>query len=106
MSTVVAVVLPLAVVAYARGLEVLTSGPAWDLTAGGVERGGIRVRYQAFDWPAWEANHVLISSFRGLVDVAPEAYAPITLTLFVPLALQPSALCHAARALRRKRSSS
>jgi cytochrome bd ubiquinol oxidase subunit II len=61
----------------------------WDLTAGGDKRGE-RPR-EVIDHsigPVWEANHVwLIFIFVVLWTCFPEAYASITLTLFVPLTL-------------------
>jgi cytochrome d ubiquinol oxidase subunit II len=61
----------------------------WDLIAGGAKRGE-RPR-EVIDHsigPVWEANHVwLIFTFVVLWTCFPEAYASITLTLFVPLTL-------------------
>ncbi|MEV7647839.1 cytochrome d ubiquinol oxidase subunit II [Arthrobacter sp. NPDC089319] len=61
----------------------------WDLTAGGAQRGQ-RPR-EVIDHsigPVWEANHVwLIFIFVVLWTCFPEAYASITLTMFVPLTL-------------------
>ena len=61
----------------------------WDLVAGGTDRGA-RPR-EVIDHsigPVWEANHVwLIFIFVVLWTGFPEAYASITLTLFVPLTL-------------------
>ena len=61
----------------------------WDLVAGGAERGE-RPR-EVIDHsigPVWEANHVwLIFCFVVLWTGFSEAYASITLTLFVPLTL-------------------
>ena len=61
----------------------------WDLVAGGTKRGE-RPR-EVIDHsiaPVWEANHVwLIFVFVVLWTCFPEAYASITLTLFVPLTL-------------------
>ena len=61
----------------------------WDLIAGGAKRGE-RPR-EVIDHaiaPVWEANHVwLIFVFVVLWTCFPEAYASITLTLFVPLTL-------------------
>jgi cytochrome bd ubiquinol oxidase subunit II len=61
----------------------------WDLTAGGTRRGA-RPR-EVIDHsiaPVWEANHVwLIFTFVVLWTCFPEAYASITLTLFVPLTI-------------------
>ena len=61
----------------------------WDLVAGGAERGE-RPR-EVIDHsigPVWEANHVwLIFCFVVLWTGFSEAYASITLTLFVPLSI-------------------
>src|SRR6476620_6426284 len=61
----------------------------WDLTAGGARRGK-RPR-EVIDHsigPVWEANHVwLIFCFVVLWTCFPQAYASITLTMFVPLTL-------------------
>jgi cytochrome d ubiquinol oxidase subunit II len=61
----------------------------WDLTAGGAERGApVRAMIKRAMAPVWEANHVwLIFVFVLLWTCFPEAYASITLTLFVPLTL-------------------
>ena len=61
----------------------------WDLIAGGPE-GGSRPRgvIERAIGPVWEANHVwLIFIFVILWTSFPEAYASITLTLYVPLAI-------------------
>jgi len=87
MSTAVAVVLLLAVVAYAAFGGADFGAGFWDLTAGGPERGE-RPRHviEHSIGPVWEANHVwLIFIFVVLWTSFPEAYASITLTLFVPL---------------------
>ena len=59
----------------------------WDLTPGGPERGARpRAVIEHSIGPVWEANHVwLIFIFVILWTAFPEAYASITLTLFVPL---------------------
>ena len=89
MSDVVAVVLMLAVTTYAVFGGADFGGGFWDLVAGGADRGA-RPR-EVIDHsigPVWEANHVwLIFIFVVLWTGFPEAYASITLTLFVPLAL-------------------
>ena len=61
----------------------------WDLIAGGPERGARpRAVIDHSIGPVWEANHVwLIFIFVVLWTAFPEAYASITLTLFVPLTL-------------------
>jgi cytochrome d ubiquinol oxidase subunit II len=89
MSTAVAVVLLLAVVAYAVFGGADFGAGFWDLTAGGPERGEHpREVIERSIGPVWEANHVwLIFIFVVLWTSFPEAYASITLTLFVPLAI-------------------
>jgi cytochrome bd ubiquinol oxidase subunit II len=89
MSTAAAVVLFVGVVAYALFGGADFGAGFWDLVAGGTERGA-RPR-KVIDHaiaPVWEANHVwLIFCFVVLWTCFPEAYASITLTLFVPLTL-------------------
>jgi cytochrome d ubiquinol oxidase subunit II len=89
MSTAVAVVLFCAVTAYAIFGGADFGAGFWDLVAGGAARGE-RPR-QVIDHsigPVWEANHVwLIFVFVVLWTGFSEAYASITLTLFVPLSL-------------------
>ena len=89
MSTAVAVVLMLAVVAYAVFGGADFGAGFWDLTAGGAERGKRpRGVIEHSIGPVWEANHVwLIFIFVVLWTSFSEAYASITLTLFVPLSL-------------------
>ena len=87
MSTAVACVLGIGVLAYAIFGGADFGAGFWDLTAGGTKRGG-RPR-EVIDHaiaPVWEANHVwLIFCFVLLWTGFSEAYASITLTLFVPL---------------------
>jgi cytochrome bd ubiquinol oxidase subunit II len=89
VSDVVAVVLFLAVTTYAVFGGADFGAGFWDLVAGGAHRGE-RPR-EVIDHsvgPVWEANHVwLIFIFVVLWTGFSEAYASITLTLFVPLAL-------------------
>jgi cytochrome d ubiquinol oxidase subunit II len=89
MSTAAAVVLFTAVTAYAVFAGADFGAGFWDLVAGGTERGA-RPR-DVIDHsigPVWEANHVwLIFVFVVLWTCFPEAYASITLTLFVPLTI-------------------
>ena len=61
----------------------------WDLIAGGTKRGERpRATIEHSIGPVWEANHVwLIFCFVVLWTCFPEAYASITLTLFVPLTI-------------------
>ena len=89
MSTAVAVVLLLAVVAYAVFGGADFGAGFWDLNAGGPERGEHpRDMIEHSIGPVWEANHVwLIFIFVILWTSFPEAYASITLTLFVPLTI-------------------
>jgi cytochrome d ubiquinol oxidase subunit II len=89
VSTAVACILFLGVVIYAIFGGADFGAGIWDLLAGGT-RAGRRPR-QVIDrsiGPVWEANHVwLIFVFVVLWTSFPDAYASITLTLFVPLAL-------------------
>src|SRR3954464_502483 len=89
MTNVVAVVLMIAVTAYAVFGGADFGAGFWDLVAGGAQRGD-RPR-EVIDHsigPVWEANHVwLIFCFVVLWTGFSEAYASITLTLFVPLAI-------------------
>ena len=89
MSTVIAVVLLLAVVAYAVFGGADFGAGFWDLIAGGPEQGKHpRDTIEHSIGPVWEANHVwLIFIFVILWTSFPEAYASITLTMFVPLAI-------------------
>jgi cytochrome bd ubiquinol oxidase subunit II len=89
VSTAVAVVLLLAVVAYAIFGGADFGAGFWDLTAGGAEQGEHpRGLIEHSIGPVWEANHVwLIFIFVVLWTSFPEAYASITLTLFVPLTI-------------------
>jgi cytochrome bd ubiquinol oxidase subunit II len=89
VSTAVAVVLLLAVVAYAVFGGADFGAGFWDLIAGGSERGEHpREVIERSIGPVWEANHVwLIFIFVVLWTSFPEAYASITLTLFVPLTI-------------------
>jgi cytochrome bd ubiquinol oxidase subunit II len=89
VSTTVAVVLLLGVVAYAVFGGADFGAGFWDLTAGGAKTGE-RPRNVIEDsiGPVWEANHVwLIFIFVVLWTSFSEAYASITLTLFVPLTI-------------------
>jgi cytochrome d ubiquinol oxidase subunit II len=89
MSTAVAVVLFVGVTAYALFGGADFGAGFWDLTAGGAERGSRPRAVISYGvGPVWEANHVwLIFVFVVLWTGFPEAYASITLTLFVPLAI-------------------
>src|SRR6187549_1393448 len=89
MSTAAAVLLMVAVAFYAIFGGADFGAGFWDLTAGGADRGK-RPR-EVIDHsigPVWEANHVwLIFVFVVLWTCFPEAYASITLTMFVPLTI-------------------
>jgi cytochrome bd ubiquinol oxidase subunit II len=89
MDTAAAVVLFAGVTVYAIFGGADFGAGFWDLVAGGARRGE-RPR-EVIDHsiaPVWEANHVwLIFVFVVLWTCFPEAYASITLTMFVPLTL-------------------
>ena len=89
MADAIAVLLFIAVTAYAIFGGADFGAGFWDLVAGGAVRGD-RPR-EVIDHsigPVWEANHVwLIFCFVVLWTGFSEAYASITLTLFVPLTL-------------------
>src|SRR6187431_409411 len=89
MSTTAAVVLFASITMYAVFGGADFGAGFWDLIAGGAKRGE-RPR-EVIDHaigPVWEANHVwLIFIFVILWTSFPEAYASITLTLFVPLSI-------------------
>lgn len=89
MTIAVALVLLLALVAYAVFGGADFGAGFWDLTAGGAERGARpRSVIEHSIGPVWEANHVwLIFIFVVTWTAFPEAYASITLTLFVPLTI-------------------
>jgi len=85
----VAAVLWIGVTAYAVFGGADFGAGFWSLFAGAGERG--RRARDLIDWaigPVWEANHVwLIFIFVVLWTCFSEAYASITLTMFVPLTL-------------------
>jgi cytochrome bd ubiquinol oxidase subunit II len=89
MSTTAAVILFASITIYAIFGGADFGAGFWDLVAGGTKRGE-RPR-EVIDHsiaPVWEANHVwLIFVFVLLWTCFPQAYASITLTLFVPLTL-------------------
>jgi cytochrome d ubiquinol oxidase subunit II len=89
MSDTVAVVLLLALTAYAVFGGADFGAGIWDLTAGGPDRGARpRELIERSIGPVWEANHVwLIFVFVVTWTAFSEAYASIMLTLFVPLTL-------------------
>src|SRR3954452_17302146 len=89
MSTTVAVILFFGVTAYAVFGGADFGAGFWDLVAGGAARGE-RPR-EVIDHsigPVWEANHVwLIFTLVVMWTAFSEAFASITLTLFVPLSI-------------------
>ena len=89
MSTTAAVILFAAITMYSIFGGADFGAGFWDLVAGGTKRG--KEPREVIDHsiaPVWEANHVwLIFVFVVLWTCFPEAYASITLTLFVPLTL-------------------
>ena len=89
MDDAVAVVLFLAVTAYAVFGGADFGAGFWDLVAGGAVRGDRPRRLIDHSvGPVWEANHVwLIFALVVLWTAFPEAFAAITLTVFVPLTL-------------------
>ena len=89
MSTAAAVVLFIGILGYAVFGGADFGAGFWDLVAGGTRRGGRpRAVIDHSIAPVWEANHVwLIFVFVVLWTSFPEAYASITLTLFVPLTI-------------------
>src|SRR6187200_578272 len=89
VSTAVAVLLLVAITAYAVFGGADFGAGFWDLVAGGARRGERpREVIDSSIAPVWEANHVwLIFVFVVLWTCFPEAYASITLTMFVPLTI-------------------
>lgn len=89
MSTAAALVLFVAIIAYAVFAGADFGAGFWDLTAGGTRRGERpRDVIDRSIGPVWEANHVwLIFILVVLWTCFPEAYESIWLTLFVPLTL-------------------
>ncbi len=89
MATTAALILLVAITTYAIFGGADFGAGFWDLVAGGTKRGE-RPR-EVIDHsiaPVWEANHVwLVFVLVLLWTCFPEAYASITLTLFVPLTL-------------------
>src|SRR3954470_135228 len=89
MSDTAAVILFAAVTIYAIFGGADFGAGFWDLAAGGPRRG--EKPREVIDHsiaPVWEANHVwLIFVFVVTWTCFPEAYASITLTLFVPLTI-------------------
>ena len=90
MATTAAVILFAAVIAYAVFGGADFGAGFWDLVAGRhqARASGLARSSTTPSLPVWEANHVwLIFVFVVLWTCFPEAYASITLTLFVPLTL-------------------
>jgi cytochrome bd ubiquinol oxidase subunit II len=85
----VAVLLFVAVTSYAVFGGADFGAGFWDLVAGGATRGARpRALVEHSIGPVWEANHVwLIFALVILWTAFSEAFASITLTLFVPLTL-------------------
>jgi cytochrome d ubiquinol oxidase subunit II len=89
VSDVVAVILMLGITAYGLFAGAVFGAGFWDRTAGGPERGhDPRAVITHSIGPVWEANHVwLIFCLVVLWTAFSEAFASITLTLFVPLSI-------------------
>jgi cytochrome bd ubiquinol oxidase subunit II len=89
MTTAVAIVLLLALIAYAVFGGADFGAGFWDLTAGDARRGERpRALIERSIGPVWEANHVwLIFIFVVTWTAFPEAYQSIWLTMFVPLTI-------------------
>jgi cytochrome d ubiquinol oxidase subunit II len=89
MTNAVAIILFAAITTYAIFAGADFGAGFWDLIAGGAERGQRpRALIDHSIGPVWEANHVwLIFSLVVLWSAFSEAFASITLTLFVPLTL-------------------
>jgi cytochrome d ubiquinol oxidase subunit II len=89
VSDVVAVILMFGITAYALFGGADFGAGFWDLTAGGPERGAAPRAVIAHSiGPVWEANHVwLIFCLVVLWTAFADAFASITLTLFVPLSI-------------------
>jgi cytochrome d ubiquinol oxidase subunit II len=89
LADAVAVVLFFGITAYAIFGGADFGAGFWDLIAGGADRGERpRALIDHSIGPVWEANHVwLIFTLVVLWTAFAEAFASITLTLFVPLTL-------------------
>src|ERR671931_640353 len=89
MTDVVAVILMLGITIYALFAGADFGAGFWDLIAGGAQRGARpRAVVQHAIGPVWEANHVwLIFCLVVLWTAFSDAFASITLTLFVPLSI-------------------
>jgi cytochrome bd ubiquinol oxidase subunit II len=89
LADAVAIVLFFGITAYALFGGADFGAGFWDLVAGGAQRGERpRALIDYSIGPVWEANHVwLIFSLVVLWTAFSEAFASITLTLYVPLTL-------------------
>jgi NADH dehydrogenase len=89
VSTVVALILWLAVAAYAVLGGADYGAGFWDLTAGGAQRGArLRALIDHAMAPVWEANNVwLIFALVVLWTGFPRAFGAVTSALYFPLAL-------------------
>ncbi|HZJ26364.1 MAG TPA: cytochrome d ubiquinol oxidase subunit II [Acidimicrobiia bacterium] len=89
LADVIAVILLAGVILYAIFGGADFGAGFWDLTAGGAARGAKpRLVIEESIGPVWEANHVwLIFCLVVIWTCFSEAFASITLTLFVPLSL-------------------
>jgi cytochrome d ubiquinol oxidase subunit II len=89
LADTAAIILFFAITAYALFGGADFGAGFWDLVAGGAERGERpRALIDHSIGPVWEANHVwLIFALVVLWTAFSEAFASITLTLYVPLTL-------------------
>src|SRR3954447_13622483 len=89
LADAAAIILFFAITAYALFGGADFGAGFWDLVAGGAERGERpRAVVDHSIGPVWEANHVwLIFALVVLWTAFSEAFASITLTLYVPLTL-------------------
>jgi len=89
MDVVVAVILLVALMAYAVFGGADFGAGFWDLTAGGAARGAPpRAVIERSIGPVWEANHVWLIFILVVSWTAfPSVYASVMLTLFVPLTI-------------------
>jgi cytochrome d ubiquinol oxidase subunit II len=89
VSTLIAAILFIGVIAYALFGGADYGAGFWDLTAGGPERGRhTRELINLSLSPVWEANHTwLIFCLVTLWTGFPQAFAAITTTLYIPLGL-------------------
>ncbi|MCQ4084071.1 cytochrome d ubiquinol oxidase subunit II [Streptomyces sp. RB6PN25] len=89
MSTLIAAVLFIGVIAYALFGGADYGAGFWDLTAGGPARGShTRELIDLSLSPVWEANHTwLIFCLVTIWTGFPQAFTAITTTLYIPLGL-------------------